>query len=148
MKLTLTILIILSGFPGFFNKDFKFIEATSQEWIGGTRDSGKGVNYKITVQTRTNSDKLKFEEIWIKNKLCRYRMYNLSIKKFGNNFEKNDTILFTATIKADNSDSNYGKDKQLPFEYNAETIIGYKLKNKMKYKPFDDINLLKPLYYK
>ena len=148
MKLALTLLIILSGFFGFLSKDFKVIEATSQRWSGGLKEAGEGINYKITILARTNSDKLNIEEVWIKNKLCKYKMFNSTTKKFGNNFCKNDTIFLTATIKVNNTKSDPGKDKQLPVDYNSETVIGFKIKNKKKYRPVDNIKILKPLYYK
>lgn len=148
MRLVLTLLIILSGFFGFFGKDFRIIEATSQKWVGGLQSTGEGVNYKITIVARTNSDKLNIEEVWIKNKLCKHKIFNPKIRKFGNNFFKNDTIFLTATIKVNNSKSNPGKDIQLPVDCNSETVIGYTIKNKKKYKPVDNIKILKSLYYK
>lgn len=147
MKTAFIMLVLFTGIFGFFKKDFKIIEATRQEWTGGLRESGKGINYKITLEAKKNSDKLKFEDIWIKERTYKYKIYNISENKPGNVFKKNDTLIISATIKT-HKDDNSLKEEQLPFDYTNESVIGYKLKNKKKYKPVGDIRILKPSYYK
>ena len=38
--------------------------------------------------------------------------------------------------------------EDVPFDFTEQIVIGYILKNKTKYKPYNDIKTLKPLLFK
>lgn len=147
MRLSLIIIVFFSGFIGFFSRDFKIIEATKQEWTGGLKESGKGINYRITIVARTNSNKLIIEGLRINEKEYHCKKFNISDKNAGKSFEKNDTIIIISSIKADNK-SNLNIDRQPSKDCNSEIVIDFQLKNRKKCRPVDNIIILKPEYYK
>jgi hypothetical protein len=147
MRFILIIILFLSGFFGFFRKDFKIIEATKQEWTGGLKESGKGINYRVTIVAKTNSDKLLIEGLRIYQKEYYCKKFNLSDKNAGKSFEKNDTIIIVSTTKGKNKDSS-NINKQPSRDCNSEIVIDYKLKNRKKCRSVENIQILKPEYYK
>ncbi|UCH15401.1 MAG: hypothetical protein JSV22_05400 [Bacteroidales bacterium] len=147
MKSIFTILLFISVLI-FCKKDFRILECTMQEWIGGRQKSGKGVNYKITMVTETTSDKLELKELWIRERLCKHKLYNLNTGEFGNSFNKNDTLILTGTLTIYDLKNNIDSTREVPFDFSEQIVIGYILRNKTKYKPYKDIKALKPLLLK
>jgi len=123
-----------------FNK-FEIIEATSQKWHGGTRGSGYGTYYKITIIPKTNSNKLKFDKIWVGEKYFNISTFQKGKKMKNNLFEKGDTI--TIQINDRTVPKNFPhteKDKcliekhELPHKYEGKALLSYTYKGKRKYK--------------
>ncbi len=147
MRFPVLLMVLFFGISGFFSKDFKIIDATMQEWTGGLQESGKGVNYRITVVVKKKSDKIKIDGIRIKEKVYNCRIFNLSNKEAGKYFEKNDTILITSSIRINNK-SNSNTEKPLFGDCSPEASIDYLFKGRKRCIPVSNIKKLKPEYYK
>lgn len=147
MKLIFS-MALFAVFLIFCKKDFRILEGTMQEWTGGRQKSGKGVNYRITIITETSSDKLELLEFWVKKRLCKHKLFNLTTNAFCNSFNKNDTLILTGTLMIYDLKNNIDSTKEVPFDFTEQIVIGYILKNKTKYKPYNDIKTLKPLLFK
>jgi hypothetical protein len=142
------LIILITGFIVLVKRDFRIIEATKQEWTGGRQRSVRGLNYRVTIIAGKGSGKLKLQELWVKRKLIPHKVFNITKNEPGNYFVKNDTLLLTGTLLIDESVSIDSMDKEPPFKYTEELIIGYKLNSRMLYKPVSEIKVLNHLYHK
>jgi hypothetical protein len=142
------LIILLTGFTALFKRDFRIVEATRQEWTGGRQKSVRGLNYRVTIIAGKGSGKLKLQELWVNRKLIPHRVFNITKNEPGNSFTRNDTLLLTGTLIINESVSIDSIDKEPPFVYTEELIIGYKLNSRMLYKPVSEIKVLNHLYHK
>ena len=147
MKFPLIFIVLIFCLFGSHGRDFKIVKATMEEWTGGLKESGKGINYRITVLVKKNSDKLKIYGIRIKDKEYDCRIFNLSDENKGKYFEKNDTILITSSIR-NGYKAKSNKKEQITSDCNAELVIDYNLRKKEKCIPVNNIEKLKPKYYR
>ncbi|MFC2097432.1 hypothetical protein ACFLSI_03755 [Bacteroidota bacterium] len=133
---------------------YRIIEATSQDWAGGRPEAGYGTYYKLRIIVFTGSEKLYIDQFWVGDDYYEIKPY-INPGQFKNNyFSKGDTIRIQATKY---SGSDITKDKNIqkssnkyiapPNNYKGEAIIGYKYRNKRKYKKIKFFKKLKKLNY-
>ena len=142
------LVLLITGFTTLVKRDFRIVEATRQEWTGGRQKSVKGLNYRVTIIAGKDSGKLKIHELWVNRKLIPHRVFNITKNEPGNYFLKNDTLVISGTVILNGSISSDSIDKEPPFIFTGELIIGYKLNSRMLYKPVSEIKILNPLYHK
>ncbi len=149
MKITFLLISIL--FVNFLHaQDFEIIEATSQNWTGGTARSGHGVNYKIAIVCKKKMKKLKFDKLWVNNEALTIKTTKDNLGR--NFFSENDTILLAArkTVKT----NEYGeeikeaeKEETPPAKFESDALISYMVKKKEKYFLIPKLKQLKAIYY-
>jgi hypothetical protein len=142
------LVLLITGFTTLVKRDFRIVEATRQEWTGGRQKSARGLNYRVTIIAGKGSGKLKLQELWVNRKLIPHRVFNLTKNEPGVSFAKKDTLVITGTVIINESISSDSIYKEPPFIFTEELIIGYKLNNRMLYKPVSEIKILDPLYHK
>lgn len=150
MKIISSILLI--GITFFWGSPLKVLEATSQEWAGGTFESGYGTNYKITMKARGGSDKLSVHDLWVGEDYFEVKAVKDPTRRHDFNFEKRDSIYVFAkvTFKPD-KEGQYAKefnaDKPCPIEFNGAALLGYTWKGKQKYLKIEEFEKLEKLIY-
>jgi hypothetical protein len=136
----ITIFLIMFYIPCFTTKDFKIIEATSQEFLGGIPEAGFGTNYRLVLLAQKNSQKLTIDQLWIADKFFKARANKINCAPDDYSFIKNDTIILKVSdIKKTTKEGEIipkGTEKELdiPYDYNGAALIGFTLRNKRKYK--------------
>lgn len=142
-----------------FSQEFQIVEATSQKWAGGRKESGQGINYQLKIITKKSSDKLSFEKLWVDTSFYILKTRNLKNKAKDNSFAKNDTIgIFARKIVSKEMnpgledemdlDNNHNLTyEQAPYQFKGAALIGYKYKGKWKYKVIDVFKELEKLNY-
>lgn len=142
-------LLIISCLFSFlsYSQDFELLSANYQKWSAGVPDGGKGSVYFISVKVNKTSDKLKIEQLWVKDKYYDVKIFKGIDKNLQSEFNKGDTINIIAA-ESDYPPEINGPKKEVkkqnpPYEYKGEALIGYKVKNKNKYFIVDKFNALK-----
>ena len=134
----------------WFGNDFTVLEITSQKYSGGLEQSGHGTRYVVKLLAGKDSRKLKIDQLWIGDKY--FAVKPVKDPKYRNNHEffKNDTIFLYADdhVYPDmvNKKENTVNIK-LPYKYNGAALIGYKLRNKRRYKVVETITELEKIFY-
>jgi hypothetical protein len=156
------IYLIISLFLSFqlFGQEFEIIEATSQKWTGGRKETGKGINYEIKILAKKGSAKLNFEKLWIGDDYYKVKAKNTDRNKPDNTFTRNDTIRIIASslTYTENIDPVIEKElglkhgKQMenekpPYKFSGAALIGYRYKGKWKYEVIRTFKELEKLYY-
>jgi hypothetical protein len=134
----------------WFGDDFTVIETTSQKYYGGLEKSGHGTRYRIKLLAQKDSKKLKIDQLWIDDKY--FEVKPVKDPKYRNNHEffKKDTIFIS--VKDHVYPDELMREKQeekivLPYKYKGAALIGYKVRNKRKYKVIEKITELKKIFY-
>jgi len=138
-----------------FCQPFKILEKTSQDWSGGTEESGFGTSYRFKMIAKKGSGKLVIDRLWVGKDYFEVKPY-LKPGFFNNStFHRKDTIRILATKfkgseqnKERNIDINSSKYVKPPFEYEGDAILGYMIKNKRKYKKIESLTRLEKLNYR
>ncbi|MBI4646596.1 MAG: hypothetical protein HY738_08395 [Bacteroidia bacterium] len=132
------------------SSDFEIITATVQQWHGGTPGSPGGINYSFTFLMKKPSEKLKIDQLWVKDKLLKIEQVIFMGATDAGAFKKNDTVHYRASQAIPALAERLGKkdnvsdDPAPPFEYNGEGLIGYTVGCKRKYKTVENFKMLKP----
>ena len=151
MKLLITFFALLFSFSWFGN-DFTIIEMTLQKYAGGRQKSGYGTRYNIKLLAQKDSKKLKIDQVWIGEEYFEVKPIKNPKQRNDHKFSKNDTIYLYIKhhIHTDERMKDAQKDKKIvkpPYKYQGSALIGYKIRNKRKYKLVDKITELKKVYY-
>jgi len=152
--MTRVLLFLMLCFLGIFRQeDVSIISAESQQWYGGIKPAGKGVNYLIILKTHKSSEKLQIDQLWIDNK-----QYDLEVSKPGiigklEQFKKKEIIHLHAREKFFKNEegnwkllSGYQLQEKPPIPYERAALIGYLLNNKRKYKVLDSFHIKEKQY--
>jgi len=140
MKPITLIFIILFSAPCFTTKDFKIIEATSQEFLGGIPEAGYGTNYNLIILAQKNSQKLTIDQMWIGNKFFEVKAKKKDHAPNDYSFARNDTIILSfSDITKTNKEGEIiskvlEKKPDPPYGFQGVALIGFTLKDKRKYK--------------
>ena len=151
MKVLVILLATLFSFNWFWN-DFTIVEGTSQKYAGGREKSGYGTRYNIKLFAQKSSKKLKIDQLWIGEEFFDVKPIKDPKRKNDHNFSKNDTIYLYVKhhIHTDEEMKKAQKEKKLlkpPYNYQGAALIGYKVRNKRKYKVIDKFTELKKVFY-
>jgi hypothetical protein len=65
--------LLLSACLGWGDK-VQILTSTSQDWIGGMRESGYGTDYKLMVKVKAGCGDLKIEDLWVGDIHMKVRM--------------------------------------------------------------------------
>ncbi|MEN8121061.1 MAG: hypothetical protein ABFS35_11965 [Bacteroidota bacterium] len=151
MKFLIIFLATLFSF-GWFGNNFKIIDATSQKYAGGHEKSGYGTRYNIKLIAKKNSKKLKIDQLWIGEEYFDVKPIKDPKHKNDHEFSKNDTInlYIKHHIHTDEEMKKTQKNKnkvKLPYKYQGAALIGYKIRNKRKYKVIEKFTVLEKIFY-
>ncbi len=155
MKLLSILLISTLSLTGNYCFDkLKIIDATSQKWSGGQRNTGYGTYYEINIVPNANSESLKFDQIWIGEKYFEVSIYQKGKKIKNNTFSKGDTITININDRTvpkfsqlDTKEKCLTEKHELPFKYKEKALLSFQYKNKRKYKEVEKFTILKELQY-
>lgn len=150
MKVFLTTVLIFLVLG--FGPKFKLVEASSQEWAGGRYETGFGTYYKMTLITRGGSEKLQVEDLWIGDSFFEVKALKNPANKSDLIFAKRDTVYvkWSLNFKPDKegvSKQVVGAQKEPPFEFNGEALLGYTWKGKKKFFEIKDFRKLEKIIY-
>jgi hypothetical protein len=145
-------IIIIFFFSTLFSvrTDFDIIEAHSQKWHGGRKETGSGINYTVKILTHRNSKALEFSGIWVGSKYFDLQYRVLCVKTGDSVFAENDTLLisFSERIGGFNEiDKTKENTVSLPYKYKGEALIKYSYKRKIKYAVVKKIKQLPEQFY-
>ena len=134
--------------------NFKIIEATSQDWAGGRKESGYGTYYRFKMIAAKSSEKLLIDRLWIGEDYYEVKPYTEPGRFNSNKFNRADTIFILATrflgselTKDRNIQKKSDKYIKPAFNYDGDAIIGYKIRNKRKFKKIKSFTRLKKINY-
>lgn len=138
LKSIVTFFICLIPFCG---QPFEVINATSQKYMAGRKESGGGINYKIELVALKSSKKLKFESFEVDGKRMVLKIQN-SQKQFIKEFSKEDTLVLSATISF-----TPGEMSELNNVQHADVVLNYFIKRK-KGEVWLSPKIIQPKHYK
>lgn len=121
------------------------IKATSQSWVAGIKNGGKGTNYLITCIANAPSDKLKVQKLWIGNTFFEVKAVRSLDTYPEETFSAGDTIFIQASRFVSPGEPAPEKTEPVPFKYKGEGLIGYRCGKKMKYSSIPKIEVLERL---
>ena len=148
MKTTsVLLLILLFGIGG----PVKTLKTTSQEWVGGLRESGYGTDYRIILKTRAGSDQLQFGSLWVGDLHMDVRVTDASHPKL-TEFAKGSEIILRAGLTwrpgPDGGMSLSGADHQpCPVPVKGAGVLSYTCKGKQKYMQINAFEQLDKIIY-
>lgn len=123
-------------------EDLLLIEATSKSWSGGISGAPGGLHYRMVLVAMKNSDKLKIDQLWVKEKLYMVQAGKKMPSRFSDGFSVNDTIYVNVThIEVEVSDTKT-ESLSRPTGIDSEMILGYIVNGKRKYIGTNDIQIL------
>ena len=150
MKAYLTVLLVTVFI--LFGTKLRFVDSTSQEWVGGIYEAGKGTNYKITLLAKASAEKLQVEDLWIGDDYFKVQAIKNLARKSDLSFAKRDTIYVVSSINFKPTED--GKMEQVkllkkdpPVEMTGVALLGYSWKGKKKYMNIASFRKLKKLIY-
>lgn len=139
------ILLINTSFINCRKDCITFIKATSQSWIAGIKNGGKGTNYVITCIAGSSSDKLKIEKLLIGSSELEAKVVkDPDVFPGDGNFSAGDTIY----VLASRFISSTGKDESQVSsakKHKGEALLSYRCGSKMKYLSIPSFEVLERL---
>ncbi len=160
MKILITLLLALSITNPPCKGDFTIGSTTSQQWHGGRPETGYGTYYKIRLITFFNSDKMKFEGIWIGDKYLEAKAFEIGRENKPEYFGVGSTVLISVndkvtpnskfsnkSISKEEQEKNKKEVRLRPFKYAGEGLLVYTIDKKHKYFEIEKFKVIKALYY-
>jgi hypothetical protein len=92
-------IFLLSAFLQQTPDLIRILEATRQEWTGGRKETGKGVDYEIKMAVQKGSARLKFVSITVEQQGCDFKVSNMSHPEKDSRFHKGDTLMIDVLLK-------------------------------------------------
>lgn len=128
------------------------IQSTSQEWVGGLRESGYGTNYKLIIKAKAGSDQLQIEDLWVGDIHMKVRVMTDPANPQSKTFKKGSQITVNAGIiyrpGPDEKAQLLSADSlKRPFNFKGEGLLGYTYKGKKSYLVIADFKELKKIIY-
>jgi hypothetical protein len=143
--------LLLSVILGWGGK-LQVIKSTSQEWVGGLRESGYGTDYKLTIKAKAGSDQLQFEDLWVGDVHMKVRVSTDPANLQNTSFKKGSLVSVKAgitfrpdaegQIKLSSADS-----AKKPFNFNGEGLLGYTYKGHKAYLEIAEFKKLEKIIY-
>jgi len=130
----------------------QILQSTSQEWVGGLRESGYGINFKLTVKVKAGSDQLLFTDLWADTLHMNVRVIADSTDFQKHSFSKGNTIILRGevTFKPDAAGqmrSDAGVKSPKPFNFKGKGLLCYSNKGHKEYVEIADFKKLEKLIY-
>jgi hypothetical protein len=150
MEIKYSILSVILTFLGLY-PDFKTISFEAVRESGGIASAKHGIIYQIKMQTKTGSNHLYFDYLYVDGLKIPIEIKNKQ-NQTSHSFEKKETILvIAAKLSKENPNEpktiqNHTKS-EFPIKYNGKALLSYWLNGKQKYlqiKEFKVIHVLKP----
>jgi len=121
---------------------FSLIHATSEKWVAGIPDGGRGTDYYFEIKINT-VEKLLFDSAWIDNKafeifIAKKSNYNSSQQII---YGQGDTITLRVSDIQNKSIPN--KITNPPIKHDGIALIGYSVNAKRKYLSIKEIKSVK-----
>ena len=144
---------LLTSFGNECKEKFEIVKATSQNWFGGQARTGKGTYFELTIVPKVNSEKLKFDQLWIGSDFFEIQCYQKGKRIKNNTFGPGDTITITVnqTMKPEPlpfvEEETHESDPLPPFEFKGKALLSYTLNSKRKYKVIEEFTKLEDLLY-
>jgi hypothetical protein len=146
-------LVILFLCLGFGNSEkLEIIRCTSQEWAGGLRESGYGINYELTLKTKAASGQLSIGDLWIGDTRLKVRVIadpsNLQNKAFakGSQLILKAGITYRPDAQGKITDSVTDSIKK-PFNFKGEGLLVYTYKGHKSYLKIAEFKKLEKIIY-
>jgi hypothetical protein len=148
MKIPLIIIAVILFCCG---ERVQTLHSTSQEWVGGIRESGYGTDYKITVKVKAGSEQLSFGELWVDSVRMKIRLSDpshLQLKSF-----TKGSVLTLAAGKSyrpgpDERAMLAGADRHpAPENYKGRGLLSYTYKGKIAYIEIAEFEKLEKIIY-
>lgn len=125
------VLLFLFNFCVNAQEGFYVTRATKQGWSGGQPRTGYGINYVFSIVTKTNSDNLSINKIWIDSTFYSLDYYTVNNHQVNGEFASNDTLNFRVSYRGywgaympdDFNPTNNFVDP--PIEFEGEAVIEY-----------------------
>jgi len=148
MKYLLILLLCL----GFGSEKLEVIRCTSQEWAGGLRESGYGINYELTLKTKATSSQLSIDDLWVGDSRLKVRVIADPANLQSKTFAKGSQIVIKAGI-------TYRPDAQgriaepvtdsikKPFNFKGEGLLVYTYKGHKTYLKIAEFKKLEKIIY-
>lgn len=135
-----------------FGGKMQVVKSTSQEWVGGLRESGYGTNYKLTIKVNAGSGQLQFEDLWVGDTHMKVRVVADPANQPGNSFIKGSQVTLQAgiTIRPDEQGKiTLTADESLkkPFNFKGEGLLGYTYNGHKAYLIIAEFEKLKKIIY-
>jgi len=129
----LVIVILLCVWP--WQHDYlQVLDAASQTFIPGRKESPTGVRYNLLVRVRKSSYKMDVDQIWIKQRIYPVHLTTYPGKKETKTFSRGDTLLIRLTVfESDTLNKDNPNNVILPSDYKSEVVIGYLVHEKRKF---------------
>ncbi len=155
MKILLFISFAILSFSGSFcSHKFEIIEASSQKWYGGARNSGYGTKYELTIIPKADSEVLKFDKLWIGSEYFPVSCFQKGKRIKNDTFGYGDTISIQInkhnnpkSIPIIEKDSISKENTKAPFKFKGEALLSYTYKSKRKYVKIEKFTEKEPLQY-
>ena len=142
------ILCVIFGWGG----KIQVIKSTSQEWYGGLRESGYGVDYKLTVKTRAGSDQLQIVDLWVGNLHMKVRVTADAANPQNKTFHSGSQVSLQAGVTF-----RPGPDEKIqllaadslkkPFNFKGEGLLAYLYKGHKAYLEIAEFTKLEKIIY-
>jgi hypothetical protein len=119
------------------NRCFEIIKATSQTYVAGIKNGGKGTSYRITCISSSSSEDLKIDKLWIGQDLLEAKAFKYTGITPEEKFAPGDTIIIEASRFTSGHGENLEQSKANippPIKYKGEGLIGYRCGKKTKYR--------------
>lgn len=137
MKFVVILLVIFCPFFKKEQKYFELFEATYVEWVAGANGGGKGINYELKLQIKSNN--IAFDSAWVNESRILCEVAKGKARNYKKPILKGDTIIirFTEAISdksTDNKESTTEISKvSAPIKYEGKALISYYLNKKKHY---------------
>jgi hypothetical protein len=128
------------------------IQSTSQEWVGGLRESGYGTDYKLTIKAKAGSDQLRIEDLWVGDIHMKVRITTDPAIPQHNTFKRGSQLLVRAGIMfrpgPDEKVSMVAEDNiKKPYNFKGEGLLGYTYKGHKAYLEIAEFKKLERIIY-
>lgn len=146
--LTILLLCIVFGWGG----RMEVVKSTSQEWIGGLRESGYGTDYRIAIKVKAGSDQLQIDDLWIGEVHMKVKVIADPSNPQNAKFKKGSQVSLKAGIiyrpDADGQIRLLPADSlRKPFNFKGEGLLGYTYKGRKAYLEIGEFKKLEKIIY-
>jgi hypothetical protein len=146
--ISILVLVAIFGWGG----KIQVLKSTSQDWLGGLRESGYGTDYRITVKVKAGSDQLQFEDLWVGNLHMKVRTMTDPANPKEKSFSKGSQVTLKAGIifrpGPDEKMALLGADSiPKPFNFKGGGLLGYSWKGKKTYLVITEFSELERIIY-
>lgn len=127
------------------------VKSTSQEWVGGLRESGYGTDYKVTVKVKAGSDELVFGDLWVDSVRMKVRLSDPASQQV-KSFKKGTTLILSAGLTyrpgPDDRVALAGAERNPPpVNFKGKGLLAYTYKGRQLYMEITGFEKLEKIIY-